>query len=164
LFRRVVAWRWTPCVAPVMGSVSIALLTLALVPEEIGSGSAATGPLALRPKHDVTSDAASNDMAEDGVAAPGAPGAARLPSRAHLGADGVQGFFHKPQDLPVAPVDPTPAPPPPEPPPPAATATVYTLPEATVVPPPAPVEPGTLPPPEVPLQPLGPGPTTPPVQ
>lgn len=146
--RRVIAWRWTPCVAPVMGSILIALLTLAVVPDEIGGAGTGTGPLALRAKADANADTTGDDTSAEG--APGAAAAAaRHPGvgngRPRMPADSVQGFFHKAQELPIEPVDPTPQPPPPEPPPPAPTATVFTLPDV----------PGALPPPEVPLQPLG---------
>lgn len=156
LFRRIVVWRWTPCVAPVMGSVLIALLTLALVPDEIGGMSSGTGPLALRAKRDTSSDTpadgsgAESSPASDGTEPPRHPGS----GRPRMPADNVQGFFHKAQELPIEPVDPNPQPPPAEPPPPAPTATVYTLPEPTIAA--APPEPGVLPPPNVPLQPLGP--------
>jgi len=167
VFQRVVAWRWTPCVAPVMGSVLIALLTLAVVPEEIGGSGASSGALALRAKRGLTSDNPVDDTA-DGTAASGDTTPARHPGvgngRPRMPADAVQGFFHKAQELPIEPVDPTPPAPPPEPPPPVPTATVFTLPEPVIqaAPPPPAVpepelEPGLLPPPNVPLQPVGPG-------
>jgi hypothetical protein len=158
VFRRVVVWRWTPCVAPVVGSVLIALLTLAVVPEEIGGAGAS--PLALRAKKGSASDLPAEDTATIRGATPGAhPGVGN--GRPRMAADAVQGFFHQAQELPIEPVDPTPQAPPPEPPPPAPTATVFTLPEPTLhaVPPPddPSVEPGTLPPPDVPLSPVGAG-------
>ncbi len=156
--RRVIAWRWTPCVAPVLGSVLIALLTLAVIPNEIGQASSASGPLALRAKRDTGTDTdTENPEPEDGSTALGArTRTAGAHGRPRMAADAVQGFFHKAQDLPIEPVDPTPQAPPPEPPPPAPTATVFTLPETGLAAAPPPVEPGTLPPPDVPLQPLGP--------
>jgi hypothetical protein len=162
-FRRVLAWRWTPCVAPVTGSIVIALLTLAVVPDEIGGASSSTGPLALRAKQSESSDSSVEDSKLDGTDTPDVASPTRHPGagnrRPRMPADAVQGIFHKPQDLPIEPVDPAPQAPPPEPPPPAPTNTVFTLPTAAPVisPPPPPGEPGTLPPPDVPLQPLGPG-------
>jgi len=162
--QRVLQWRWTPCVAPVMGSVVIALLTLAVVPDEIQGIGTSSGPIALRSKHGPTTDGAADD-GSDGATAPGVTSTAHHPGVGHgrprMPADAVQGFFHKAQELPVEPVDPTPQAPPAEPPPPPPTATVFTLPDpapaaAALAAPPTPVEPGALPPPNVPLQPLGP--------
>jgi hypothetical protein len=162
--RRVLVWRWTPCVAPVMGSVMIALLTLAVVPDEIGGVGTGSGPIALRSKRGPTTDGMT-DEGTVGDSAPGATTPGRHPGvgqgRPRMPADAVQGFFHKAQELPIEPVDPNPPPPPAEPPPPPPTATVFTLPEPPLAAPPLaapppPIEPGALPPPDVPLPPLGP--------
>lgn len=151
LFRRVMAWRWTPCVAPVLGSLSMALVTLAVIPDEIG-GASSSGPLALRDKKDASSSTAPGN-APDAPDTTGLNASSRRTSsdiRHRALADPVQGFFHKPQELPIEPVDPEPPPPAPEPPPPAAT-----LPEP--MPPAAEEEePGALPPPNVPLPLMGP--------
>jgi hypothetical protein len=150
--RSVIAWRWTPCVAPVTGSVLIALLTLALVPDEIGGSTAGAGSLALRGKPDRTSVSVSDDTAND-TNADGTPparrpgtGRPRMPAGAGHGVPNAQ-------ELPSVPFEPSPPPPIP-----------FTPPEpASPSPPPPDVpEPDMLPPPDVPLPPLGPGPTTPP--
>src|SRR5688572_20749417 len=96
--RRVILWRWTPCVAPVMGSVMIALLTLAVVPEEIEGIGTSSGRVALRSKHGPTTDSP-DDEATLGDSAPGATTPGRHPGvgngRPRMPADAVQGFFHK---------------------------------------------------------------------
>jgi hypothetical protein len=158
--RRVVTWRWTPCVAPVMGSVLIALLTLLVVPEEIGGSGAGTGSRALRGKGDKAPDSGSDDTGSgtnpDGITPARHSGVGN--GRPRPAADAIQGFFHQAQELPITPVDPTLQPEPPAPPPPAPTATVFTLPEpAVAATPPLVLEPGTLPPPDGSPPPLGPG-------
>jgi hypothetical protein len=155
--RRVIAWRWTPCVAPVTGSVLLALLTLAVVPDELGASSVGTSAPASAPrdKRDKSSDSA-NDDAESGVTPARAtethyrepPG-----GRARMAADAVRGMLNA--ESPSPPSDP---PPQPEPTPPLpARPEVFTPPDPALAAPPAFDEPGVLPPPNVPLPPLGPG-------
>lgn len=162
--RSVIAWRWTPCVAPVTGSVLIALLTLALVPDEIGGSTAGTGSLALRGKPDKTSESVSDDTAND-TNLDGTPPARRAGTgRPRMPADAVQGFVQEAQEVPIVPFEPSPEPAPPPIPFTPTPPIPFTPPEPAIPapPPPAVAEPGTLPPPDVPLAPLGPGPATPP--
>jgi hypothetical protein len=159
--QRVLSWRWTPCVAPVMGSVFIALLTLAVVPDEIGGTGAPSGALALRSKNAAASSTASEDPESDGAASGPTTPARRGGvgnARSRVPSDTAQGMFQNAQELPSEPVDPA-QPPPPQPPV-ALPANGFTLPPEPAIQPPLPPpvagEPGTLPPPDVPLQPLGP--------
>jgi hypothetical protein len=148
--RRVVAWRWTPCVAPVAGSLLIALVTLAVIPDEIGGNTTGAGPLALRSKRDANSGASTDEPSAFDTAT-GAATAAR-----HAGAAGRtrvpgkvgHGPFAAPEELPSEPDDPMTPRLPSEPP----TDGVSMPPGPVSPPPPVPTagqpetEPGLLPP------------------
>ena len=144
---RVLGWRWTPCVALVMGSLAFVALAFAIIPERIGpvaARSPAPGddtPFGVRSSSHGSRD--TRPEVQAALMSPALP-AAPAPQPAPLSADrsgnrsAVESLFPStpPIQLPVAPPDPSP-PPPPEPPPPAApSATIYTLPSA-----PAPVQP-----------------------
>jgi hypothetical protein len=156
--RRVIAWRWTPCVAPVTGSVLIALLTLAVVPDELGASSTGTGApaSASRDKRDNISDSATDD-AESRGPPPGATEAhsrgPRKSGRQRMAAEATRGLLDTEQELPIAPGGP---PPEPEPAPPLRPSPeVFTPPDPALAAPPPVEEPGTLPPLNAP-PPLGP--------
>jgi hypothetical protein len=149
--RRALAWRWTPCVAPVMGSVLIALLTLAVVPDELGVSGTRTGAPGLRDQRDKPSGSASDDTESvTGAANARYPGRSR--NRSRPPADGMQDMPDDGQEAPMVPSDPMPRP---EPPLPASTATVLPLPGPELAAPPPVDEPGTLPPMNVPFPPPG---------
>jgi hypothetical protein len=155
--RRLIAWRWTPCVAPVTGSVLIALLTWLVVPDQLGESSAGKGTSPVRDKGDQSSDTV-NDDAESG-ATPDATETRQRATRSgrrRLSADSVGGLLHGNTEPPAIPPDPPPQSDPP-PPPPAPPENTNLPPEAPLVPPPAIEEPGTLPPPNVSPPPLPPG-------
>jgi hypothetical protein len=151
--QRVIAWRWTPCVAPVMGSVLIALFTLAVIPEEIGGDATGTGPLALRSKRDATPGTASDEAsALDATSGAATRHAGAVIGRAHAPAGAAPGAFAETTELPSEPSEPTPQAPSPKPPlPPAFTSpdSASTLPAIPTAGQPD-TEPGLLPPPLAP--------------
>jgi hypothetical protein len=149
---RVVNWRWTPCFAPMIGSLSFVVLCIAIVPEDIGpppgsaSGSVATRDSTTTGTDEDSEGADDTPSKKDARTTRASRGAHRAtPQVTNRTSDALGSFFRAKETLPVEPVDPDPEPPPP-PPPPAPTATIYTLPE----PPPfatVPLPPGALPPP-----------------
>jgi len=142
---RVIGWRWTPCLALVMGSLAFVALAFAVIPERIGpiaARSATPGddtPFGLRPSTHRTRDTRSEVQASlmsptlPAAPEPAPPSADRTSNRS-----AVESLFPStpPLQLPVAPPDPSPPPPPEPPPAPAPATTINTLPSA-----PPPVQP-----------------------
>src|SRR5262245_2593337 len=144
LIVRIVRWRWTPCVALVLGSLAFVLAAFAIIPERIGGISVQSqrrvafdvgqrlpsgalrndlsGEISGGAKPSLVSPIVPSPVAQEAVSVP--------PVRTANGSLVVQSLFPStpPAELPVAPPDPSPPPPPEPPPPPAPSATIYTLP------------------------------------
>jgi len=139
-----VGWRWTPCIAPFLGSVAFVTFCITVVPDDIGP---MNGP--TRPSHE-PADVGAALAPTIGTSGLEPPNKSDAPSpRERRGADPrprvneashtIQSFFRPAEPLPLAPPDPDPGEPAAPPPPPAPTATIFTLPELPPVAAPTPV-------------------------
>jgi len=145
---RAIGWRWTPCVAPLLGSIAFVVFCIAVVPDDIGplngpsrsssdrgDSNPAAEPSPDTPLVDPTSTSA--------AASPRRHRDAPTPRVTSKTSDTIQSFFRTREALPVEPADPDPGEPAAPPPPPPPTATIFTLPE----PPPAATPPSVVTPP-----------------
>jgi hypothetical protein len=142
---RVVRWRWAPCAGLVAGSLAFVVLSVGLIPHELGpAGPRAAGVLGRSAEeNDVGSDGIADDVgATGGRLARRAQAESVLPAPPQSGSNNgvVRSIFNSapPMELPVAPPDPAPPPPPPDPPAPAPDSTIFTLPNPPAPSPPSP--------------------------